>query len=777
MKTLINIFLCALILSACKGAKPVVPGDNGEASNGESTVGYFDGIQNEVGMGWAYVKGSEAESVPIQFFADGDYQTGIVIGTFLANKPRSDLNNALKIKGDHGFSVAVPEALKDGNSHQIHAYAVGKKGLVKLGNSPQSYRSAVVPCKTAGPLVPPEPNEFVVQIESANLNYLSAECGGDDVGLVTATATTPGEFETFYVSRREGGKLAIRTSHGRYLSAEGGGGGALHANRTTVGSWELFSLEGIFNDRMMVGFKSTNGHFLSTRFGAAPAVVSVEAPALGPWEYFTLHMQQVPHVDPMSFTLAQIRDLQGDLMLWVPELKPNYVGGVDPVTGIREIDDRGVRPRGLANGWVWTLNIDRYPKDKREIIYQAALRSGYTHFAVQVTHCEPSTGYHGLMPVDWAFCNGHDQLLNEILTELWDHRLIPLCTGVSPTDAVAPGLDRSLCRIVLNDWDNSDEADCHIKILAETFPDAQIVFELPESSSKPARDSCSPNPFPTTGGAWIRQAQQRWPNLFAVAYEISVVNGIEDNVAKYAENHAFWRDLQEIQFETDTYWKFWDNLGFEEQRRYNDEIKRRVPYLKGFMSGSSSHAPPSGEVPPEGGFVGELDPHQATPQHIAPGFADWPETTRITKLEITLTGVKVTLTNNRPEVWPDFTPPGWDGPLLYSYGIAEKINGVWHYSAPIQLWRGMPESGGPIQSQDVEDGTGRGQILANWFYSPSWWGPLASYEPQPGEVIGFFVCAGDCRDGDPSRSPVKERSNIVLFPLPAPGTSAVFQGQ
>ena len=58
----------------------------------------------------------------------------------------------------------------------------------------------------------------------------------------------------------------------------------------------------------------------------------------------------------------------------------------------------------------------------------------------------------------------------------------------------------------------------------------------------------------------------------------------------------------------------------------------------------------------------------------------------------------------------------------------------------------------------------------NWFYDPIRWAPMTGHQPAVGETIGFFVCAGDCRNnvrGD--LSPVKERSNIVLVKMPGPG--------
>lgn len=480
------------------------------------------------------------------------------------------------------------------------------------------------------------------------------------------------------------------------------------------------------------------------------------------------------HVDPQSFSIAQLRDLQGDLMLWIPELKPNYVDGVDPVTGMKQISDAGSTPRGIAAGWIWSLMIDRYPADKREIIYQAVLREGYTHFAVQVTQCQQDKGYHGLFPVSNSDCVGYDKKLNTILQELWDHKIIPLCTGVSPTDHAQAGLDKSLCRIVLSDWDNSNEADCHIKALADTFPDAQVIYELPSGDIKPVQDSCSPVPFPTGGGDWIRKAQQKYPNFFAVAYETDSPSSIADDTARMDAAHSWWRDVQEIRFETDTYWKFWENLDSNTQKNFNDNLQKSVPYLKGFMSGGSTHPPPNNGGN-NGGFEGFLEPHDANWLHISGDFPNWNESTQITQIKIGATGIRVELNNGRPDSWPDTADRPGMGALLYSLGIAENIDGKWYASAPIQLWRGLQESGGDITQQDVQDGTGRGQIQANWFYDSGRWGLMASKQPKPGEIIGIFVCAGDCRDGNPSFSPIHERSDIVLIKLPNPGETVIFK--
>jgi hypothetical protein len=473
-----------------------------------------------------------------------------------------------------------------------------------------------------------------------------------------------------------------------------------------------------------------------------------------------------------AFTRAQILDTQGDLMIWGgPEFALDCSTGQDPETGIRCQGDNGGVPRGLQAGWVWSLSLPRYPAPRREALYQKVLGYGYTHVAIQVTKCVPGDGYHGLYPTTAQDCSGNGALLNTVLQELKDHHLIAWCTGLTQNDPPEDGLDRSLCPAVLDDWDNTDQKDCHLQAMASWFPDALIWVEMPQGTITAKPDACSPTPFPQTGGEWIRQAQQRAPNFVGVAYELNEPDGHAANLAELDTLNAWWRDLQQNRFEIDTYWKFWDGYGFDESRVYNDWFLTNAPWLHGFMSGGTTHAPTT--LPPfSGGIVGELDLSQVTLEHMASDFASWPITTHIKKVTLSLTGVSVELDNGRPDSWPDTADRPGMGPLLYSLGLAEKINGQWYASAPIQLWRGLAESGGPIQDQDV-DSSGQGQIAKNWFYD-SRWGPLAGHQVLTGDELGIFVCAGDCRDGVGDYSPVHERSNVVLINLPG-AQGGVFQ--
>jgi len=159
----------------------------------------------------------------------------------------------------------------------------------------------------------------------------------------------------------------------------------------------------------------------------------------------------------------------------------------------------------------------------------------------------------------------------------------------------------------------------------------------------------------------------------------------------------------------------------------------------------------------------ELDLHQATLYDNPVNMGDWPVTTTITYLEFQYNGgdgVHVEFSKkDGPESWPDITPPGWDGPLEYTMGMAEFINGQWYASAAIQFWRGLEASGGNVALDN--------QVAKNWYYDARW-GELSGRQPATGELIGIFVVAGNVRGvhDDGSQSPVKERSNVVLVPMP-----------
>jgi len=155
---------------------------------------------------------------------------------------------------------------------------------------------------------------------------------------------------------------------------------------------------------------------------------------------------------------------------------------------------------------------------------------------------------------------------------------------------------------------------------------------------------------------------------------------------------------------------------------------------------------------------------QATILNSPLDLGGWPTTSRITTLDLQANGAFVDFTQkDGAGRWPDVTPPGWGGPLEYTLGMCLNIGGHWYCSAPIEYWNGLDRAGGAPSDYAM-----------NWFYDPIRWAPMTGHQPAPGEMVGFFVCEGDCRNNvSGSESPLRERSNVVLVPMPT-NAGAVF---
>lgn len=158
-----------------------------------------------------------------------------------------------------------------------------------------------------------------------------------------------------------------------------------------------------------------------------------------------------------------------------------------------------------------------------------------------------------------------------------------------------------------------------------------------------------------------------------------------------------------------------------------------------------------------------IDLSQVTVYNSPPDVASWAVTTSITELHMRPDGdpaAGVSLKFSAQATWPDYTPPDWDGPLQYTVWPIVKINGAYYTSGIIQMWRGRVSTGAPLPSQ-----------WYNWAYD-SRWGVMnyySGFHPQTGDLVGFFVTAGNARNVTTVTS-VRERSNVVLLSFPAGDT-------
>lgn len=138
----------------------------------------------------------------------------------------------------------------------------------------------------------------------------------------------------------------------------------------------------------------------------------------------------------------------------------------------------------------------------------------------------------------------------------------------------------------------------------------------------------------------------------------------------------------------------------------------------------------------------------------------WPQGARITYVEYTGFSVRVDFDRREgANRWPDVTPPGWNGSLQYTLGLCRNFSGEWHCSAVVQFWAG----------RNLDDSAPASRMWREWWYDGARWGPLAdTVGPAEGEVVGWWVGAGDLRGRDFNQATcprVCEVSNVQMLPF------------
>jgi hypothetical protein len=116
-----------------------------------------------------------------------------------------------------------------------------------------------------------------------NDQYVSAAGGGGST--VNANRSAIREHETFEVTYLGGNRIALRTSSGFYLCAEEGGGRELVANRNRIDDWEQFEL--VHRGGSNVALRVHNGMFVSAEGGGGREVVANRS-RIDIWETFEI---------------------------------------------------------------------------------------------------------------------------------------------------------------------------------------------------------------------------------------------------------------------------------------------------------------------------------------------------------------------------------------------------------------------------------------------------------------------------------------------------------
>jgi hypothetical protein len=120
--------------------------------------------------------------------------------------------------------------------------------------------------------------------------------------------------------------------------------------------------------------------------------------------------------------------------------------------------------------------------------------------------------------------------------------------------------------------------------------------------------------------------------------------------------------------------------------------------------------------------------------------------------EITLTHAAEGYAMNFPgrDTWPGVTPPGWDGPINHTLWMGLHIAGVW-YVLPVKEGLHDYLTLGPILAP--------GQVPQNLTYYAQ--PPMLGYQPEAGELVGFFCTTGDTRRMNLQPPSGAGRTNVV----------------
>lgn len=328
------------------------------------------------------------------------------------------------------------------------------------------------------------------------------------------------------------------------------------------------------------------------------------------------------HVDPMSFSIDQLRNFRGDFGgIYIPEIKPACPE--DPTTHIK----CNGNPKGLIKGAFFTPSYGVYTEEQRKIIrYQYTKGLGvdgnprnYTHFPLNV-FCDPHS-YGGLYPL--TDCTR----VNEFLHELWDDGIIPVCFLLPDEKLTSDlsNLDKSLCRIVVPMWEMDGPLKGNALLQSEAilyarkeFPNALIYGHWTNWQSG-AIDPGAPwwnwfvkdAPFPMNDMKGfpnpknLKASDFPNPHATGILMQTPLWEGVPETIERYGEMlsrlggglNGWPAGTDVVLFESDIYDKFWQARSEMQSIKENNQVLSYMnkPFcdgshcgtIRGFCSGST----------------------------------------------------------------------------------------------------------------------------------------------------------------------------------------------
>lgn len=85
--------------------------------------------------GWAADPNRSQDQFDIEFYINGDNNSGIFIGSIFANQ----IGYNGGVSGNHAFSYTIPEQYKNGMSYTLYAYLINGNNYVQLSGTPRTF--------------------------------------------------------------------------------------------------------------------------------------------------------------------------------------------------------------------------------------------------------------------------------------------------------------------------------------------------------------------------------------------------------------------------------------------------------------------------------------------------------------------------------------------------------------------------------------------------------------------------------------------------------------
>jgi hypothetical protein len=167
---------------------------------------------------------------------------------------------------------------------------------------------------------------------------------------------------------------------------------------------------------------------------------------------------------------------------------------------------------------------------------------------------------------------------------------------------------------------------------------------------------------------------------------------------------------------------------------------------------------PPTTAPPEPSVGDAIDLSKAVITSGSPDVRAWPIGTTLLELGFSFTDNMSIDFGKRygPGAWPFVEGPE-GGDIQYTLWVGCLIGGLWHFCGAILcISRGIDDNYVPT-GPTLEPG----QLPKNWYYFAG--SPLATYQPQPGEQVAWFLTSGVQRRNDFHE--IQERTQVVLAPF------------